>query len=200
MQEAIYASLASNLGMYYDMEQTAPPRTGNRHGGLSISPYNVYATRDGHAAINCTNDAHFYHLLRAMGREELKDEPRYATNQARSEILDEVDDLVAAWVETLTKDELLEIAREYDFPCAPVQDLDEVVNDPHLHERGMLKWVDHPQMGRIALQNSPLRFHGTPLMPLVPSAELGAHNDEVFGDWLGLPAEEIETLRRDKVI
>jgi len=200
MQEAIYASLASNLGMYYDMGQKAPPRTGNRHGGLSISPYNVYETSDGYAAINCTNDAHFYHLLGAMGRPELKDDPRYSTNHARAEILDEVDDLVSAWTRTLTKDELLDIARKHDFPCAPVRDLHEVVNDEHLHQRGMLQWVDHPQMGRIALQNSPLRFHGSPLMPLVPSADLGAHNDEIYGDWLGLSSEEIKGLHQDGVI
>ena len=200
MQEAIYASLASNIGMYYDMGQKPPPRTGNRHGGLSISPYNVYPTRDGHAAVNCTNDAHFYHLLRAMGRAELKDDPRFATNHARAEILDEVDELVSAWTKTLSKDELLDIARTYDFPCAPVRDLHEVINDPHLHERGMLQWIDHPQMGRIALQNSPLRFHGSPLMPLVPSGELGVDNDDVYGGWLGLSADDIAALRQERVI
>ena len=200
MQEAIYASLASNLGMYYSKGNQPPPRTGNRHGGLSISPYNVYPTRDGHAAINCTNDGHFHNLLRAMGREDLKDEPRYADNHARAKILDEVDELVEGWTKTVTKDELLDISREHGFPCAPVRDLDEVNHDPHLHERGMLEWTDHPAVGRVALHNSPLRFHGTPLTPLVPSAELGAHNQEIYGDWLGLSSEEIEAMQRDGVI
>jgi len=200
MQEAIFASLASNLGMYYSMGQKEPPRTGNQHGGLSISPYNVYPTRDGYAAINCTNDGHFHNLLRAMGREEIKDDPRYETNHDRALILDEVNELVSGWTKTLDKDDLLDISRKHGFPCAPVRGLDEVVNDEHLHERGMLKWMDHPELGRIALQNSPLRFHDSPLMPIKPSADLGAHNREIYGEWLGIAADELDAMERDGVI
>jgi len=200
MQEAIFASLASNLGMYYSMGQKEPPRTGNQHGGLSISPYNVYPTRDGHAAINCTNDGHFHNLLRAMGREDIKDDPRYATNHDRALILEEVNDLVSGWTQTLDKDDLLDISRKHGFPCAPVRGLDEVVHDEHLHERGMLKWVDHPELGRIALQNSPLRFHDSPLMPIEPSADLGEHNREVYGEWLGITDDDLDAMKRDGVI
>ena len=200
MQEAIYASLASNIGMYYTLGGKEPPRTGNQHGGLSISPYNVYPTNDGYAAINCTNDGHFYHLLDALGRPELKDNPRYATNQARAEILEEVNELVEAWTRTLNKDELLAISRKHNFPCAPVRNLDEVIHDEHLHARGMLEWVDHPVLGRIALQRSPLRFHKSGLMPIHPSEELGANNAGVYGGWLGLPAEELDRLKQEGVI
>lgn len=200
MQEAIYASLASNIGMYYTLGGKEPPRTGNQHGGMSISPYNVYPTKDGYAAINCTNDGHFYSLLKALGRPELKDDPRYATNHARAEILDEVNALVEAWTRTLTKDALLAISRKYNFPCAPVRNLDEVIHDEHMHARGMLEWVDHPVLGRLALQRSPLRFHESDLMPIVPSSELGADNGAVYGDWLGLPAGELDRLKQEGVI
>ncbi len=200
MQEAIYAALASNIGMYYTLGGKEPPRTGNQHGGLSISPYNVYPTKDGYAAINCTNDGHFYRLLEALGRPELKDDPRYATNHARAEILDEVNALVEAWTKSLTKDELLATARKHNFPCAPVRNLHEVIHDEHLHARGMLEWVDHPVLGRLALQRSPLRFQESDLMPIIPSDELGAHNKEVYGDWLGLPPAELDRLKQDGVI
>jgi formyl-CoA transferase len=200
MQEAIYASLASNIGMYYTLGGKEPPRTGNQHGGLSISPYNVYPTKDGYAAINCTNDGHFYNLLKALGRPEMKDDPRYATNHARAEILDEVNALVEAWTRTLSKDDLLAISRKYGFPCAPVRNLDEVIHDEHMHARGMLEWVDHPVLGRLALQRSPLRFHESELMPIVPSSELGADNGAVYGDWLGLSAGELDRLKQEGVI
>jgi len=200
MQEAIYAALASNIGMYYTLGGKEPPRTGNQHGGLSISPYNVYPTKDGYAAINCTNDGHFYRLLEALGRPELKDDPRYTTNQARSKILDEVNAMVEAWTRTLTKDELLAISREKNFPCAPVRNLDEVIHDEHLHARRMLEWVDHPTLGRLALQRSPLRFQDSDLMPIHPSEALGGSNAEVYGDWLGLPADELDRLKEAGVI
>jgi formyl-CoA transferase len=200
MQEAIYASLASNIGMYYTLGGKEPPRTGNQHGGLSISPYNVYETSDGYAAINCTNDGHFYRLAEALGRPELKDDPRYATNQSRAKILDEVNAMVEAWTKTMTKDELLAISRKKNFPCAPVRSLDEVIHDEHLHARGMLEWVDHPQLGRLALQRSPLRFHESDLNPIHPSEALGASNDAVYGGWLGIPDAELDELRKDGVI
>ena len=63
-----------------------------------------------------------------------------------------------------------------------------------------LCWMDHPELGRIALQNSPLRFHDSPLMPIEPSADLGAHNREIYGEWLGIAADELDAMERDGVI
>ena len=82
MEEAVYPTLASNLGMQYDSESPIA-RTGNRHGGLAISPYNVYPTKDGYIALACVVENHWPQLLEAMGREDLKDDPRFATNAQR---------------------------------------------------------------------------------------------------------------------
>ena len=85
-------------------------------------------------------------------------------------------------------------------PCAPVRDLDEVVNDEHMHARRALEWVEHPMYGRVCLPNSPLRFDGVEPMALRPSGALGCDNDEVYGEWLGLPKAEIAKLRAEEVI
>jgi CoA:oxalate CoA-transferase len=63
MQDATYASLASNLGMHHASKGAGPSRTGNRHGGLGISPYNVYQTLDGYVVINAPGDHHFRAIL-----------------------------------------------------------------------------------------------------------------------------------------
>ena len=81
-----------------------------------------------------------------------------------------------------------------------MRDLQEVVNDVHMHERGMLTWLDHPEVGRIAAPNSPIRLHGSPLMPLRPAGRLGQHNREVYVDWLGLSEAEFETLKAEEAI
>ena len=81
-----------------------------------------------------------------------------------------------------------------------MRDLVEVTNDPHMHERGMLEWIDHPVYGRIVVPTSPLRFHGADTVETVPSPEAGQHNGEVFGEWLGLSGDEVESLRDDGVI
>jgi crotonobetainyl-CoA:carnitine CoA-transferase CaiB-like acyl-CoA transferase len=90
MQEAVFPALASNLAYMYDIGR-APPRTGNRHGGLSAAPYNVYPARDGHIAIIATNDKHWTNLLQAMGRTDLSEDPRFSDKVARVRNMDETD-------------------------------------------------------------------------------------------------------------
>jgi len=200
MQEAVYASLASNLGLYYGSGGAAPPRTGNRHGGLAEAPYNVYPTRDGYIAIICVGEMHWTSLLKVMGREDLGDDPRFQDLKGRVEHLDEIDAVVGGFTSQHDKQPLFELLMRDRVPCAPVRDLADVVNDAHMHARGALQWVEHPLYGRIVLPNSPLRFEGAPPMPLEPSGTLGRDNAEVFGDWLGLDPHEVETLAREDVI
>jgi formyl-CoA transferase len=64
----------------------------------------------------------------------------------------------------------------------------------------MLSWMDHPEVGRIAAPNSPLRFDGTPPMPLQPSGDLGQHNVEVYGELLGLSEAEVAELAEVEAI
>ena len=85
-------------------------------------------------------------------------------------------------------------------PCAPVRNLDEVVNDEHMHARRALEWIEHPLYGRVCLPNSPLRFDGVEPMAIRPSGRLGCDNHEVYGDWLGLSGGEIEQLQAEEVI
>jgi len=200
MQEAVYASLSSNLGLYYGSGGDAPPRTGNRHGGMAESPYNVYPTADGYIAIICVGELHWKSLLTAMGREDLKDDPRFADLKTRVAHMQVVDDLVSAWTSTQRKQPLFEHLMKHHVPCAPVRDLAEVVNDPHMHQRGALQWQQHPELGRIPVQHSPLRFDGVDLMQLTPSARLGQHNADVYGGELGLSDRELELLKKEGVI
>lgn len=200
MQEAVYASLASNLGLHHSMGNAVPPRTGNRHGGLAESPYNVYPTSDGHIAIICVSEAHWTALLKAMRREELTTDPRLASLKLRVEHMDEVDALVAEFTTRHTKKVLFDLLMSHRVPCAPVRDLDEVVNDEHMHARRALEWVEHPMYGRVCLPNSPLRFDGVEPIAIRPSGGLGRDNREVYGDWLGLSAQEIRSLQDEEVI
>jgi CoA:oxalate CoA-transferase len=200
MLDAVYPALCSNLGMHHATKGAGLARTGNRHGGLSMAPYNVYPTTDGFAAIICVTDEHWRNLAREMGRAELAEDPRFATHADRVKIMAEVDALVGNWTGRLSKDEVFAAARRAHLPAAPVRSLDEVVNDPHLHARGMLRRVDHPDLGNVVLPTTPLRLHGAPPPAIVPSPRLGQHNDEVYGQWLGLPASEVDALRAAKVI
>ena len=200
MLDAVYPALCSNLGMHHATKGAGLARTGNRHGGLSMAPYNVYPTTDGFAAIICVTDEHWRNLAREMGRAELAEDPRFATHADRVKIMAEVDALVGDWTGRLSKDEVFAAARRAHLPAAPVRSLDEIVNDPHLHARGMLRRVEHPDLGSVVLPTTPLRLHGAPPPVIRPSPRLGQHNDQVYGEWLGLAAGEVDALRAAKVI
>jgi len=135
MQEAVYASLASNLGLHFSMGNDVPPRTGNRHGGMAEAPYNVYPTRDGYIAIICVGEVHWKSLCTAMQREDLVADPRFANLKLRVAHMDEIDALVSGFTAQYTKEDLFALLMKHRVACAPVRSLDEVINDEHMHER-----------------------------------------------------------------
>lgn len=200
MQEAVYASLSSNLGLHYGSSGTALPRTGNRHGGLAEAPYNVYPTKDGFIAIICVGESHWKSLLGVMKRDELQQDARYADLGSRVAHMDEIDELVSAFTAGFFKQELFDLLMLNRVPCAPVRDLEDVVNDPHMHARRALEWIDHPLYGRVCLPNSPLRFDGVEPLAIKPSGELGRDNHKVYGKWLGLTDAELAALTDEGVI
>jgi CoA:oxalate CoA-transferase len=199
MQETVWPTLAASYDYYHRTGQV-PPRTGNRQSGLNSAPYNVFQTADGHVAIHVVTEAHWQNLLKAMGREDLADRPRFATNAARVAHMDETDALIEAWTRTLPKMEVFARTKEYRIPCAPVRTAPEVMIDPHMHERGMLARINHPELGEIVVPSTPLRLHGTDKVEPGPSPTIGQHNAEIYGGWLGLSAAQITELSDNGII
>jgi len=199
MLDSIYPSLMSSLGLFFGSTGDIPTRTGNRHSGLAESPYNVYPAADGHVALICVSEAHWRALTTLMDRPELADDPSYVTRVARVARIDEIDAMVGDWTRHRTKQELAELFNGAGVPSAPVREIAEVVADPHLRQRGMLREIDHPDMGPLVVPHSPIRV-GDHYAEIVPSPGLGQHNHEVYGGWLGLDAEEIAALEKDGVI
>jgi crotonobetainyl-CoA:carnitine CoA-transferase CaiB-like acyl-CoA transferase len=135
-----------------------------------------------------------------MGREDLALDPRFATNADRVLHMDETDAIVAEWTRTLPKMEVFARTKAFRIPCAPVRTAPEIMRDPHMHERGMLEEIDHPELGPITVPTSPLRLHGLGRAPAAPSPTVGQHNAEIYGGWLGLSAEEIAALKAEGAI
>ena len=198
MLEASYFSLSSNLAALHG--KGAARRVGNRQGSLSLAPYNIYPTSDGYIAIITNHDAHWQSLLTAFGQTAVNDDPRFATIKSRVQHMDTVDAMVSDWTRKLTKQAAFELLIRHRVPCAPVRDLPEVLADPHLHARGWLKEVDHPEFGRLTLPSSPLHIDGLPQPPHRPSARLGQDGRTVLAERLGLDDAELDRLERDGVI
>ncbi|MDH4145732.1 MAG: CoA transferase [Acidimicrobiia bacterium] len=197
MLEAAFPALASNLGMNHASGGTGAPRTANRHGGLALAPYNVYPCRDGYVAIICTTENHWVNLTAAMGRDDLGRDDSLADHTKRAARMEEVDELVAAWSSTRDRDEVWAVCREHHVPAAPVRDLPEVLADQHLRDRGFLRDLDHPELGRVTVPHSPIRYDGSALRELTASPALGQHTDEVLAEWLDLDASAIAARRAE---
>jgi crotonobetainyl-CoA:carnitine CoA-transferase CaiB-like acyl-CoA transferase len=198
MADAVYPTLASNLSSHYQFGST--PRTGNRHGGQSLAPYNAYPTTDGWVALIIITEDQWRRLATAMARPELGEDERYRSNGRRVHRMEEVDQLVTEWTSRLSREEVLALCRQHRLPASPVREVTEVVEDEHLHERGAIAHVDHPILGDVVLPRSPIRYRGEALPDIRPSGSLGADNDNVLTGWLGLSAQEVESLRKDGVI
>ncbi len=198
MMEALYPTMTSPMAAHYT-NPDAPPRTGNRHSGLRISPYNVYEAADGYVAIICVAEHHWERLATAMDRADLLEDGRFETNADRRDRMDEVDALVEAWTGVRSREEVVTTLREAGVPCAPVQERDEVLFDDHLDHRGMIREVEHPRHGTVRVPGLPMTLHAAD-GPVVEAAEAaGESTRDVLAD-LGLTDAELDGLVEDGVI
>jgi crotonobetainyl-CoA:carnitine CoA-transferase CaiB-like acyl-CoA transferase len=141
---------------------------------------------------------HWHRLLKLLGREELIGDPHYETAQARGERIEEVNAMVADWTKRRDKHEAMRLIGAAGVPAGAVHDTMELMNEPSFTERGILQTAQHPT-GPFKMPSWPVRFDGrTP--KLGPAPLLGQHSAEVFGEWLGINAAEVEALRKEGVI
>lgn len=200
MQEAVVPSLTSNIAGYLDSGGTLPERTGNRHSGLAVCPYNVYPTADGWVAILCMTDRHWQALCRLMGRMDLAEDPAFASPPARVAKMDELDDVVAAWTVDAERDALVARLQESEVPCAPVLSLADVMAGPLVGTDGMIRPV-HDRDGRLAyVFGSPLHLADSAPVPAAAAPALGAHTEDVLAHLLGMDAAEVRRLRDENVV
>ena len=192
MADAAYFGLATALGHWHSAGEVS--RQGNRHVGLGLAPYNVYRCADGYVALIAASNRHWRSVLGVIGREDLISDPRLKGFADRAAEIDEVDELVEAWTSARPKAEVASALQEAHVPAAAVRIVEEVVNDPVRFEQGSMSWVDHPELGRLPLPSSPIRWHGSKLMELDPSPDLGAHNQTVLAELAGIGTTELERL------
>jgi len=195
MLEAIYPTLASNVALAVAGEKNYIARTGNRHGGMSLTPYNVYKAADGFVAIICNNERHWIALGKALRREDWTADPKYNPLTERVARMDQLDAEINAETVKYTRQELFEKLNRTGAACAPVRTLREVLDDPHLRERGMLHDIDHPEYGRLVVMRSPIRFGELAPAAYKVSGVMGADTEAILGGELGMTPQRVAELR-----
>jgi crotonobetainyl-CoA:carnitine CoA-transferase CaiB-like acyl-CoA transferase len=199
LYDAILPTLSSNIGGYFDSDGEIPERTGNRHGGLAVSPYNAYETSDGWVAILCLHDRHWQAMCEVMGQPELGQDPALHSNAARAAAMQRVDAIVGAWTAPQTKAEAVSALNASGVPCAPVLSLEEVIHDPQVAARGILEHHTGPERDWWTL-GSPLRLGDSPAPEHNPVAKLGEHSETLLAERLDLSATRLDELEAAGII
>jgi CoA:oxalate CoA-transferase len=200
MLDALYPSLASSLGLAMRAGNAFVARTGNRHSGLSVCPYNVYPAADGYVAIICNTNANWQALAKALGRDDLGSDPRFATMAGRIAHMDDIDAEIAGETRRRGRGELFGLLNAAGAICGAVRTLREVIDDPLLHQSGLLRRIDHPEYDELVVFRSALRFSGEAECAYEPSHALGADNAAILGGELGVSDHELAELRQAGVI
>ena len=183
----------------YDRLGIVREREGNRL--KNSAPLDNWETRDGkYVCIIAAGDGLFPRLARAMEREDLLGDPRFATMARRAEHGDEINAIVAAWCKERTAREVQDVLERHEVPFGVAASAADIFADPHVAARGDIVAVDDPVIGPLRMQGVYPRFSRTPGAIRAGAPRLGAHNDEVYGGLLGLTAEERARLAREGVI
>lgn len=190
----------ANQGQRYLLSGEVARRRGNAH--PDVVPYQVFATADGHVIIGVGNDRQFASLCEFAGKDELKDDPRFATNDARVRNREALIPIVEALAASRTTAEWLQGLAARKVPCGPVNDIDQVFADPQVKHRQMTVDLPHPLAGggSVRLIASPMRFSETPVSYRRAPPVNGEHTVEVLRELLELGDDAIGELAAGGVI
>jgi crotonobetainyl-CoA:carnitine CoA-transferase CaiB-like acyl-CoA transferase len=159
------------------------------------SPSDVYRTRDGWIIVPTIGEPMFRRWARLVGREDLTTDPRCKDDITRGNNANLINEVMASWCESRTRDEAIEALERARIPCGPVYNLDEVLADPQVEARGLLEEVEYPGGTRpVPLASTPVRLNATPGRIVRRAPLLGEHTDEILGE-LGFTANEISAFR-----
>jgi len=169
------------LGDHMGGRTFEPPLSPARYERM-LAPHRVpYATRDGYLCVLVYNDKHWRSFFKLIGREEMfESDPRFSSQEARSRNIGEVYAFVAENMLTRTSAQWLRSLKEADIPVAPLNSVDDIIDDPHLGESGFFVMTEHPTEGRLRMMAAPGAWSRTQPGALRPAPRPGEHSVEIL--------------------
>ena len=194
----VQVAMLANMGSNYLASGNAPVRWGNAH--PNIVPYQTFATSDGHIIVAVGNDGQYAKFVEAGGHPELSSDARFASNPLRVRNRETLVPILADMVKTKTKQEWISELEAAGVPCGPINNLEEMFDNPQVKARELQVDLPHPSGGTARMVRNPMNLSATPTRCDMPPPTLGQHTDQVLRDLLGHSEEEITALRDRGVV
>ena len=197
--EGLIAFNADSI-MDYTMNSRVQERMGNHH--PSMAPHNCYCCKgeDQWVTIAVSSEGEWKRFCEAIGQPSLIEDSRFSDVLSRHKNQNELDELIGQWTCKLDHYEVMRILQAADIPAGPVLDAKELLDDPHLNERGFFETVTHPEAGTHPYIGMYAKLSKTPGSIRKPAPCFGEDNEYVFGELLGLSVEEMAQLEEDRII
>jgi succinate--hydroxymethylglutarate CoA-transferase len=187
-----------NIAQNYLSLRKDGSRFGNGH--PSLVPYTTYQASDAMIAIGIGNERQFARAAEVLGHPEWAQDARFSSNRARVENRVAIDGLINAALAHDNAEPWLDKLKAVGVPCGRINTVAQALEEPHTAARRMIETAQHPVIGELKMLGIPFKFSDTPGSVRRAPPKLGQHADEVLTQELGLDADAIAQLRRDKVI
>lgn len=190
MLDVMVATIA-NQGMNYLVSGKTPQRMGNKH--PNIQPQDVFQCTDGQMVLAVGNDGQFASFCQAMNRPDLASDPRFTTNSSRVVNLAALMEILVQEIGQRSRAECIDALRLHGVPCGPINTIPEVLADPQIIHREMLRYLPHPTAGKVPQIVSPLRLKQNPLAFNDAPPLLGADTQAILKE-IGVTPEQYAAL------
>ena len=194
VQVATLANQASN----YLIGGEIPQRLGNAH--PNIVPYQAFATADGHIILAVGNQGQFERLCQLLGKPDWLEDQRYQSNSARVENRQRLCTQISQLLEKRSSKDWLAALEQQQIPCGPINNLEQLFEDPQLLARNMLVSIEERRSGELTLPANPINYSRSQINYSVPPPELGSSTESILSNYLEYSAMDIAELRGRSII
>ncbi len=197
MLDSLVAVLENAVVRYFATGE-APKPLGARH--PAITPFEAFASADGHVIIALGNDTLWAKFCEHVGRQELISDKRFRTNADRTENHDQLFPILSEIMSQRTTDDWIDALGNIGVPCGPINAMDKVVTHPQVEAREMITRVAHHITGEVEVPGVPIKLSETPGSVDAPAPSLGEHTIEILTGLLKMDRDEVDQLRQDGII